>query len=980
VNTAARIQSIAEPGSVFVDAMTRDATAAAIAYSDGGLHALKGKAEPVLVWRAERAIAGALGVNRGDGLEAELVGRDRELRLLKELFHATIDRGIARLVSVVGPAGVGKSRLAWEFDKYVDGLATNVLWHHGHCVSYGDGVAYWALAQMVRQRLGIAEQDPADVVRQRLVEGLERWVASVADRQLIEPRLAQLLGVADSDLSRDDLFGGWRLFFERLAEETPVVLLVDDVQWADAGLLEFMDSLLDWSSQHPIFVVTLARPELTERRAGWGQRRNATSIGLDPLDTCSMRVLLGELVELPPAMAERVVAQAEGIPLYAVEIVRALLDRGAVADDDGRRRVVAAIGDIQVPATLTALLVARLDGLPPDERMLVRDLAVLGTSFPREAVDAVAQPTGTPLDALLTSLIRKEVLTVLSDPLSPERGHLQFAQGLMRTVVYDNLTRRERKARHVAVAAHLQRAFTDDGAEVAEVIAVHYRQALEADPDAVDAAELRRDAAAAYRRAGDRAAGLGASDAATNSYRSALDFVDEADGRAELLHTAGVVAGRAARFDEAIPMLEEAIAALDGLGRASDMREAAAALDRVLCDAGHNIEADNRMQAALAALPADATDYGTAVLLVQAASRRIAEGRVDDETAALLDRAIALAEGLGDRRLLAQALNYLGVAHLVRGNSETARVLLSAAVDRARSLDDLDLLVSALNNYGQVLVGADEPADEVLDEVLAVARRLGSSNVIGLAAGNRVRSLLRSGHWDRAADVARTAHHDVGETGTAAAADSVRWLAVLAAWRGNHDEARQLRAAANVAVEDPQDAALDDCNDVILRHASGDHDDLVGRVIELLERDTATFGWRFDTPPLLWPIGIDTALATGDHAAAQRLIDMLAAVQPGHRPPSLSAELVRAGARLAIAHGDSDVDVEAHLGDAIERFAALGQPVPDAAARLDLHDWLRANGRHDEAEQVAEPAIATAHRLGAAALLTRVDAAEAQIG
>ena len=675
--------------------------------------------------------------------------------MLKELFHTTIDRRTARLVSIIGPAGVGKSRLAWEFDKYVDGLAMDTLWHSGRCLSYGDGVAYWSLAQMVRQRLGIAEADSGEVVRRRLDDGLERWVASAADRQFIEPRLAQLLGVSEASFSRDDLFGGWRLFFERLADVSPVVLLVDDLHWADSGLLDFLDSLLDWSSQHPILVVTLARPELADWRPGWGQRRNATSIGLDPLDAPSMSVLLDQLVELPSSMAERVVARAEGIPLYAVEIVRALLDRGAVDDGDGRRRAVVPFDDVEVPATLTALLVARLDGLPADERTLVRDLAVLGTSFPREAVDAVAQPTGTSIEVLLTSLIRKEVLTVLSDPLSPERGHLQFAQGLMRTVVYDNLTRRERKARHIAVAAHLQRAFADEGAEVADVIAEHYRQAVDAEPDAGDADDLRTSAAAAFSRAGDRAAGLGAAAAATDAYKAALGFVDDRATRADLLHKAGVVAGRAARFAEAIPMLEDAIAAHDALGRASDMREAIGDRDRVLRDAGRSREADDLINAALAALPDDATDRGAAVLILRVAHNQVVNGQMDSTTAGLISRALDLAEGLGDRRMLAQALATDGVRHLNLDNSVTARVLLSASVDLARSLDDLDLLSVALGNYGQVLIGDDEGADEVLDETMAIARRLGRSSMIGLAAGNRVRSLLRSGQWDRAAEVAQ---------------------------------------------------------------------------------------------------------------------------------------------------------------------------------------------------------------------------------
>ena len=219
--------------------------------------------------------------------------------------------------------------------------------------------------------------------------------------------------------------------------------------------------------------------------------------------------LLDDLVDLPADVAEHIVDQAEGIPLYAVEIVRSLVDRGLVQADGLGPRLVGSLDDLEVPATLTALLVARLDGLPPEERTLVRDLAVLGTSFPRAAIDAVAQPSGAQLDDLLASLVRREVLTVIGDPLSPERGQLQFAQGLMRTVVYDNLTRRERKHRHIAVADHLQIAYPDGGAEVAEVIADHLHQALDADPDAPDADELRGRAAEAHQRSGDRAAALG---------------------------------------------------------------------------------------------------------------------------------------------------------------------------------------------------------------------------------------------------------------------------------------------------------------------------------------------------------------------------------------------------------------------------------------------------------------------------------------
>ncbi len=792
VNTAARIQGLAEPGTVYVDETTRAATAAAIAYRDAGEHLVKGKAEPVRVWRAERAIAGALGVNRGDSLEAELVGRDSELRLIKELFHTSTERRGARLLSIVGPAGVGKSRLAWEFYKYVDGLALNTYWHRGKCLSYGDGVAYWALAQIVRQRFGIGEQDADDAVRAKLRQGLDELISRPEERDFIEPRVAQLLGAADADLARDDLFAGWRLLFERLTETHPVVMVIDDLQWADVALLDFLDSILDWSSAHPIFILTLARPELAERRPGWGQRRNGTSIGLDPLDGASMLRLLDDLVDLPADLAEHIVNQAEGIPLYAVEIVRSLVDRGLVQADGAGPRLVGSLDDLEVPPTLTALLVARLDGLPPEERTLVRDLAVLGTSFPRAAIDAVAQPSGAQLDDLLASLVRREVLTVIGDPLSPERGQLQFAQGLMRTVVYDNLTRRERKHRHIAVADHLQIAYPDGGAEVVEVIAEHLRQALDADPGAVDAEELRGRAAESYQRSGDRAAALGAPAAAAAAYQQALDLVDDPGVHAELLLRAGETAALSGLVEEGVGLLDQATAELRALGRESEALLSVTAAARALANSGQQAAARARVEVELRALPPDASDWGSTRLLAFIGVNRVINGEMDDTTRDILDRATNLAEGLGDKRLLVDVLKGSAIRHLQLGNLVLARTLSSAALELAREVGDLERVSHLLGIKGQVLTGNDEPAEAIIEETLALGRRLGDPVVISIAMCNLTRELLRRGQWDELAKEVRE-HLDGTRRGTSATdGEPILHLALLAAWRGDHAEASRL--------------------------------------------------------------------------------------------------------------------------------------------------------------------------------------------
>src|SRR3954469_7115767 len=214
VNTAARVQAAAAAGSVLVDDSTRRLAQASVGFDDAGEHELKGKAEPQRLWRAARILSNVGGVQRVDGLEAPLTGRDVELRLIKDLFHATIDRRQARMVVVSGAAGVGKSRLGWEFEKYVDGVAVLTRWHRGRCLSYGDGVTFWALGEIVRQRLGIADEDPVEEASAKLTAGLESYLASAEEREYVGIRLARLLGLpfagdSGQDLAREELFAGW---------------------------------------------------------------------------------------------------------------------------------------------------------------------------------------------------------------------------------------------------------------------------------------------------------------------------------------------------------------------------------------------------------------------------------------------------------------------------------------------------------------------------------------------------------------------------------------------------------------------------------------------------------------------------------------------------------------------------------------------------------------------------------------------------
>jgi class 3 adenylate cyclase len=393
VNTAARVQSTAQPGQVWVDDATRALTLAAISYGDEGGHELKGKAEPMHLWRARTVIAEVGGGQRVDGLEAPITGRERDLRLLKELFHATEDSGQPRLLVLDGEPGIGKSRLAWEFEKYIDGLTASVWWHRGRCLSYGDGAAFWALSEAVRGRLGLVESDTGAIVGERLEQWLADHVADGAERDWLRPRVSALLGeTSAANLTREDLFSAWTAFFEHVGGGDPVVLVIDDAQHADDALLDFIDHLLG-TARFGIFVLAIARPELLDRRPGLGGRRTSV-IRLTPLDHTSMSALVDGLVKgLTPETRAMLVSRAEGIPLFAVETIRALIDRDAVLPRDGRYvaapEVDASLDVLGAPASLQALVAARLDALDPMERRVVADASVLGHTFTRDGLAAI---------------------------------------------------------------------------------------------------------------------------------------------------------------------------------------------------------------------------------------------------------------------------------------------------------------------------------------------------------------------------------------------------------------------------------------------------------------------------------------------------------------------------------------------------------------------------------------------------------------
>jgi class 3 adenylate cyclase/tetratricopeptide (TPR) repeat protein len=972
VNTAARVQAVAEPGQVLTDTATYRLAGRGVGFAGAGEYALKGKAEPQSLWRATRVLSAVGGVQRVDGLEAPLTGRDAELRTIKELFHAAADRRIPRLVLVSGPAGVGKSRLGWEFEKYVDGLKAEVWWHRGRCLSYGEGVAFWALAEIVRQRLGVAEEDPAEAAVGKLAAGLDRFVADPGERAYIGARLGRLLGVAfpgdtGAALGREELFAGWRLFFERLAETGPVVLLVEDAQYADAGLLDFLDHLIDWVSDLPVYVLVFARPELGQVRPGFGAGRNRSMLTLDPLDAESMDTLVDALVPgMPPAARAAVTSQAQGLPLFAVETVRSLIDQDVVQPVEGVYRLTGDVGELAVPDSLHSLLAARLDALDPGVRRLVSDAAVLGSTFPAEALIAVSGRDEPAVRAALADLVRREVLSVSADPLSPERGSYRFAQQMLRQVAYDTLSRRDRKTRHLEVAAHLRAVFAGDGEEVADVIARHYLDALNAIPDDPDAAEIRGQAIAALIRAGERAERTGASARAAANYATAAELITPGQPREEpsagtLWERAATAATADADFAVAVDYAGRARADYLLRGRDRDAARTQAITGRALRRWGRHTEAREQLTAAMEVLRADA-DTDTVHALEELAVVAVFAGTPDADRltteALILGQSLDLAAEEMSGLLLSRGI-YLGT--LSRRSQAIAYFRESARL--AAQADDNLSLGSALLNLSDVLAVTDPAAAaEAARTAVGHLRRVGLRIHLAYAITNLAEALVQLGEWDAAEAEFTRAVSSYGLAGMEQLTCQLGWLTAL---RGDAGTAETMLAVLNDmrASEDPQDAGAVSLADAFTAAARGQWEAALRGARDTLARADVV-GISGESLRWAWPLAARAAYELGDDVAVGELIALLDSHQPGHLAPMLRAERDLARARLAGA------GFEAAIAGLRER----GTPYHLAHGLLDHAEHLIRRADADAASLAVDEARDIGRRLRCQPLLDRADA------
>ena len=493
VNTAARLQSAAPVNGVLVDETTYRATRHAVDYEDADAVEAKGKTEPIAVWEAQTAHS-RFGVDVAHEARAELVGRERELSVIRDAFERARHERTPQLLTLVGVPGIGKSRLVYELSQIADADPELVTWRQGRCLAYGDGVTLWALSEIVKAQAGVVEQDSPAEVEQKLREAVAEVLADTGDSNWVESQLRSLVGLsAESELGddrRQSAFAAWRRFLEAMAEQRPLVVVFEDIHWADESLLDFVDELVDWVTDVPLLAVATARPELLERRPGWGGGKlNATTLALPPLNEDQTAVLLAQLLErsvLPAESQQALLERAGGNPLYAEQFAELFLERGS-ADELG------------LPETLQGIIAARLDGLADTEKGLLRDAAVIGKVFWASAVRNGSDPSTT-----LHSLERKGFVRRQKRSSVEGETEFAFAHALVRDVAYGQIARADRAQKHRGVAEWIEGLGRPE--DHAEMLAHHWHSAFElARAAGMEAPELADKARVALREAGDRA-------------------------------------------------------------------------------------------------------------------------------------------------------------------------------------------------------------------------------------------------------------------------------------------------------------------------------------------------------------------------------------------------------------------------------------------------------------------------------------------
>jgi class 3 adenylate cyclase/tetratricopeptide (TPR) repeat protein len=801
VNTASRLQSIADPGTVLVGEATRRAIGDAIAFTALGDRTVKGKVTPVASFRADR-VRGSVGEEPAEGLEPPFVGRVDDLRLLKDLYAAVERENRMRLVSIVGQGGIGKSRLIEEFGNYIDGIIDTVYWHEGRSPSYGDGVTLWALGEMVRQRARIAEIYDEPTTLQLLRDAVQDWIPDREEAEWLEPRLASLLGVGGAAVGdQAELFAAFRTFFERIAERGPTVLIFEDFHWADPALLDFVDQLPEWSRNHPILVVTLARPDLLERRPGWGQGRHGfVSMHLGPLAQIDMNALVdGATPGIALEVRDAVVERAAGIPLYAVEMMRMMLSSGELTKHDEVYTYTGSVGDLAVPESLQAVIGARLDRLDPADREMLQDCAIAGQSFTLDTLGHIIGDEASVLEGRLAPLVQAELLEINRDPRSPERGQYQFVQGLIREVAHGRISREVRAKRHVEAARYLEGL----GVELAPVVAAHYLEAYAA-ASGDEAVALRIKARDALLAASDRAADLHSYEQARALADRALEATDDDAERAPVWERIAAASAIMADYERSVDSAQSAIDHYRAIGDDPGLNRATRLLSHAYVEGNQSQRAIELLEPHLERADL-ASDPNLAVAAADLARAYLLTGAPGADVAAAAEAALPALEAFELTDRIADAMITRGTGLGGAGRKRQGIALIKGGIELA---DDGGF--AATSTRGRInlsfIASLEDPVTgfRATQEAYDIARRSGQR---GRALF--LNHLLASWHVTRGdLYAAETVVTDPILEG--APDDNVgQSLAVrdqVADWSGDVETARALFEEAQVALAETEDA------------------------------------------------------------------------------------------------------------------------------------------------------------------------------
>jgi class 3 adenylate cyclase len=751
VNTAARIQSQAPIDGVAVGTGTYKATERAFAFQPLEEIIAKGKAQPVAVWRAVAPHA------RSDGdvmrMTTPFVGRHLDLALLRGVFEKAAAEPSVQLVTVVGEPGIGKSRLVAELGTYIDGLRASITWRQGRCLPYGDGITFWALGEIVKAHAGIYESDTSDVALQKL----ETVLPNTVERPWLRARLMPLLGLEASDsAAQDELFTAWRLFLESIAERRPLVMVVEDIHWADPALVAFLKHLTDWAQGVPLLVVCTARPELFEIHRAWGAGlANHTGIRLSRLSDRDTATLVSALMArgvLATDTERLLLGRAGGNPLYAVEFVRMLRDRQEL-DEEGRVRTTA---EVAVPGSIQALVAARLDTLPLERKALLQDAAVMGKVFWSGSVSAMSGHDRQEVEQALHDLARKELVRPARQ--SSMEGEVEYAfwHLLVRDVAYEQIPRAQRAARHIKAATWLENKAAGRVEDLAEVLAYHTGEALklaEIQGDATLHADVAPAAARYALLAGERALGLDTAKALTLLER-ARALIPETDRTfALVLLRWGDAAHQAGMMREGAEAVERAATSFEAQG---DLVRAGEALT-LLANIRRRLGAPETLTTAERAVALLEPTPGAELIAALAglAGLQYATG-ADEAAVRTAEEALALAEQLG-LPVPGRALGFRGSARCAMGDltgladmERALELLIADGSGRDAGVLPANLALERAQLEGPVATLAR------LEQAHAFAETRGLTETAWFAVAARINNLVMAGRFDEGLDQAST--------------------------------------------------------------------------------------------------------------------------------------------------------------------------------------------------------------------------------